>query len=41
MIDAFSYANEYCEVGLWVKASNLETLDQNMGNITDVDKYTR
>ena len=23
MIDAFSYASEYWEVGLWVKASNL------------------
>lgn len=23
MIEAFSYASEYCEVGLWVKASNL------------------
>jgi len=23
MIDAFSYAKEYCEVGLCVKASNL------------------
>jgi len=32
MMDAFSYAKEYCEVGLWVKASNLESLDQNIGN---------
>lgn len=31
-MDAFSYAKEYCEVGLWVKASNLETLDQIIGN---------
>lgn len=23
IIDAFSYAREYCDVGLWVKASNL------------------
>jgi len=23
MMEAFSYANEYCEVGLCVKASNL------------------
>lgn len=24
IIDAFSYASEYCEVGLCVKASNLQ-----------------
>ena len=23
MTEAFSYAREYCEVGLWVNASNL------------------
>jgi hypothetical protein len=25
MIEAFSYASEYCEVGLCVKASNLDS----------------
>lgn len=26
MMEAFSKASEYCEVGLWVKASNLITI---------------
>lgn len=25
MMEAFSKAREYCEVGLWVKASNLDS----------------
>jgi hypothetical protein len=30
MMEAFSYASEYCDVGLCVKASNLGTVSQSL-----------
>lgn len=41
MMEAFSKAREYCEVGLWVKASNLEGYQQLEDGNKGVQQDTR